>query len=336
MKKTVLLALAAVALLYAYNLWQAAQPFAGVWPTPPGPKAEAERLERLVTELVARFPHRHGGNPAELNASGAWLESLLASQGLGPVRQPLSANGQDYFNLLVETGPTKGAEGATGPALVVGAHYDAHPETPGADDNGSGVAALVELARLLAAAPPSCRVQLALWTLEEPPYFRTAQMGSAHHARQLRSSGARLRFAVSVEMVGYFSEASASQRYPPAFPFRLAYPSRGDFALLLGDTSARGATRLLKAAFAGASALPLESVNVSRTLRGADFSDHLNFWNEGYPAFMLTDTAFLRNDHYHRATDVPATLDFARMAQLVDGLWAMVQDGCSSRHQLAP
>jgi hypothetical protein len=154
-------------------------------------------------------------------------------------------------------------------------------------------------------------------------------MGSARHAKLLRSQGADLRFALSLEMVGYFSEEPESQRFPARFPFRMAYPSTGSFALLLGDDSSRPLVRRLKAAFRGGSPIPVYSANVSRTLPGADFSDHRSFWEAGYPAFMLTDTAYLRNPHYHSATDLPETLDYVRMAQLVDGTAAMLADACA-------
>ena len=218
---------------------------------------------------------------------------------------------------------------AAGRSGVVSAHYDVHPETPGADDNASGVAVLLEIVRLLRGHAPRCPIIAAFWTLKEPPYFRTAHMGSAHHARHLRRGGERLRFALSLEMLGYYSDVPGSQRYPPNFPFRVAYPSEGNFVLLLGDATSTAMTRRFKAAFKGASSTTIRSINVSRHMAGADFSDHLNFWQAGYAAFMLTDTAFLRNSHYHRSTDGPETLDYRRMSHVADGVTAALLDACA-------
>lgn len=304
--------------------WHTVQPFAEVRSVALAARARPERLEQVVRTLVERFPTRHGGDPQVLDAAGAWLEGELVAEGSAPKRQTFSASGADRFNVLAHFGPEEG------PRVVVGAHYDAHPKTPGADDDASGVAAVLELARLLRAQPPRCPVDRALWTLEEPPYFRTASMGSAHHAKQLKDAGQAVRFAVAVEMVGFYSDRDGSQRYPPNFPFSLAYPAEGNFALLLGTSDTAALTRRLKGAFLGAGGLPVASVNVSRTMAGADFSDHLNFWNEGYPAFLLTDTAFLRNERYHTPQDLPETLDYRRMALLVDGLAAAVLDGCAA------
>lgn len=314
----------ALLLVYGATVWSVAQPLSGRRSVPLAARAEAARLESTVRALYERFPHRQLGRPEQLAAAGAWLESELERNGVGPWRQEFVVRGEPVFNLLARVGPNAGAR------VVVGAHYDAHPDTPGSDDNASGVAALLEVARLLGTTVPSCPVELALWTLEEPPFFRTPDMGSARHAAELRKSGAAVRFALSLETLGYYRDQGGSQRYPPNFPARPLYPSAGDFVLLIGDSGSTALTRRLKSAFAGTTSVPIESVNVPRTFPGADFSDHQSFWQAGYPAFMVTDSAFLRNPNYHRATDTPETLDFERLARAADGVAAMVLEACSA------
>jgi hypothetical protein len=137
-----------------------------------------------------------------------------------------------------------------------------------------------------------------------------------------------VRAAFSLEMLGYFRDEDGTQHYPPRFPASIVYPSAANFVLLLGDSGSSELTRHLKSAFAGTSSVPIESANVPRTMGGADFSDHLNFWNAGYTAFMVTDSAFLRNPNYHRATDTADTLDFKRLAAAADGVAAMALAAC--------
>jgi hypothetical protein len=316
MKAILVIGVVTVALLYIASCWSIAQPFAGARTVTITRRAEAVTCERVVRALTERFPHRSGGNDDELAAAGLWLEGQLAERGLLSERQKYDGS---RFNVLSSVGVGQH------PEIVIGAHYDAHEDTPGADDNASGVAVLLEVLRSLAVQPPGCRVEAAFWTLEEPPYFRTASMGSRHHAEQLQAERAPLRFALSLEMLGYFSDV---QRYPPGFVYAPAYPSRGDFVLLLGDSRSADLTRRLKSAFHGSTPLPVASLNVSQTFPGADFSDHASFWRAGFTAFMLTDTAFLRNPHYHHPTDTADRLDYVRLAQVADGVAAMVLDAC--------
>ncbi len=207
--------------------------------------------------------------------------------------------------------------------IVVGAHYDAAGPYPGADDNASGVAGLIELAHLLGKATLPLRVELVAFTLEEPPHFATFQMGSAVHAASLKKQGVSVRLMVSLEMIGYFSDASGSQGFPtPALkPF---YPSAGNFITIVGKPSEGALVRRVKKAMQAASPLPVYSINAPQTVPGIDFSDHRNYWQAGYPAVMLTDTAFYRNKNYHTEQDTPETLDYRRMALVVEGIYAAV------------
>jgi Zn-dependent M28 family amino/carboxypeptidase len=210
-----------------------------------------------------------------------------------------------------------------GERLVVGAHYDAFGPYPAADDNASGVAGLIELAYLLGQHPPALAVELVAFTLEEPPYFRTAEMGSAVHAQSLKAAGVTVRVMFSLEMIGYFSDAPDSQRFPVPL-LSLCYPSRGNFITVAGNVGEGLLVRRIKRAMSGASELPVYSINAPRLIPGLDFSDHLNYWQAGYPAVMITDTAFFRNRNYHTMQDTADKLDYRRMAQVVEGVMAAV------------
>ncbi len=209
------------------------------------------------------------------------------------------------------------------PRIVVGAHYDAFGmfgSNPGADDNASGTAGLLELARLLRGQSLARRVDLVAFTLEEPPLFGSARQGSRVHARGLAAAGVRVEAMVCLEMIGYFSE-----RQPwPSVLLALVYPRRGHFVGVVGQPFDRGLARRVKrsmrvAAGPGGARVPVYSFN-GPAMMGTDASDHASFWELGIPAVMVTDTAFLRNPHYHAPGDRPETLDYRRMAAVVDGV----------------
>jgi hypothetical protein len=281
------------------------------------PAADAKRLERDLRAIVALGPrdHLHPENLAKVAELAA--RELTAAGGVVE-RQPFTVDGRQYENVIARFGPEAGAR------VVIGAHYDTCGPLPGADDNASGVAGVLELARALGRRPPSGRVDLVVWPNEEPPYFRTTQMGSSVHARALRDANIDVRAMISVEMIGDFRDEPGSQRYPTSL-LKLFYPTRGNFIAVISGLGRRhgGAlVRPVKRAMRGASSLPVYSLAGPRFLPGIDFSDHRSFWDVGYPALMVTDTAFYRNDRYHTPDDTPERLDYARMAQVVDGLEA--------------
>ena len=231
--------------------------------------------------------------------------------------QVYEVKGKTYRNVIAEFGP------ATTNRIVVGAHYDGCADTPGADDNASGVAGLVELAHLLADTELKRRVELVAYTLEEPPFFRTQHMGSAQHARRARAEGIDIKAMLCLEMIGYFTDAPNSQRFPSA-ALKALYPDEGNFLAVVGIGGDDGLTKKVKVAARGATDLPVHALRASRGFPYIDFSDHLNYWNQGYHAVMLTDTAFMRNTRYHTAYDTPDTLDYDRMAKVVVGTHAAV------------
>jgi Zn-dependent M28 family amino/carboxypeptidase len=206
---------------------------------------------------------------------------------------------------------------------VIGAHYDSHGGTPGADDNASGIAGLLELAHLLGRSAPGRPVELVAYTLEEPPHFRSPHMGSVWHARALKAEGRDVELMLSLEMIGYFSDSPGSQAYPLA-AMKLAYPDRGNFIALVGQFGDFGLSRSVKAAMSGATDLPVYSLNAPAFVQGVDFSDHRSYWAQGYPALMVTDTAFMRNRNYHRVGDTFDKLDYKRMAMVVQSVYAVL------------
>ena len=292
------------------------------WVSPAtSPQAEIDPavLERHVRTLAETYHPRSVDDAAQLEAAGDYVLAQLRAAGGSPEIQAYDVDGQRYRNFIVRYGPSDG------PLLVIGAHYDACGSTPGADDNASGTAALIELARLLSSHPPSRPVELVAYTLEEPPYFRTSAMGSARHARELQRQGREVRLMVAIEMIGFFRDGPHTQGFPMAGLGAL-YPDVGNFITVVGRFGDVRTVRRVKALFLGASDLPVESINAPRGVPGVDFSDHLNYWKLGMPAVMVTDTAFLRNPNYHAATDTPDTLDYGRMAKVVRALYAVAME----------
>lgn len=274
-------------------------------------RAEAQRLRAHVEVLARDLVPRDAGHPENLDRAAAYISRQFDLAGLAPELERYEARGGRYANVVARIG-----EGSA--PLVIGAHYDAFGEfgaNPGADDNASGVAGLLELARLIAGREIPGGLELVAFSTEEPPFFGSRQMGSAVHVDRMLADGRRPWGMVSLEMIGFFAER---QPWPSALLAAL-YPARGDFVMLAGRRSDRALIRALKPGFLGGSAVPLVSYG-GPFIGGLDASDHVSFWDRGLSAVVLTDTSFLRNPHYHDALDTPASLDYSRMAGVVDGL----------------
>jgi Zn-dependent M28 family amino/carboxypeptidase len=298
------------------------------------PHLDPQRLQAHVRYLsIDLYPRSYDQFANTERAAQYILDAFEATGGTVTV-QEVQVEDVTYKNIIARFGP------ATGPTVVIGAHYDSHGDvhagaadtrgytpdshTPGADDNASGVAGLLELAVLLGHNAPPRGVELVAYALEEPPHFRTGHMGSAWHARSLRAGERVVTLMLSLEMIGYFSDQPGSQAYPaPAMTY--LYSDRADFVALVGRLGDFGAMRRLKAIMAGATDLPVLSINAPPSIPGIDFSDHLNYWQYEFPAFMVTDTAFMRNANYHRASDTHDTLDYERMAKVVQTVYAVAQ-----------
>lgn len=278
-----------------------------------------ERLSTHVNALVQVDRPRDAAHPENLDAVADYIRNEFALAHAVVDEQMYQVDAKNYRNVIASFGPN------TPERIVIGAHYDTHGALPGADDNASGVAGLIELAYLLDKAKPRMRVDLVAYTLEEPPYFRTEHMGSKVHATRLRQQGVNVRAMISLEMIGYFSDAEGSQDYPSAL-LKLIYPTRGNYISVVGNIGEGNLVRKVKRAMQLAAPLPVYSINAPRIIPGIDFSDHQGYWDMGYPALMVTDTAFNRNYNYHTKDDTPQRLDYSRMAQVVEQVFAAVTD----------
>jgi Peptidase family M28 len=305
-----------VPLLLLTWVWGTQPLFFAVERTPIPPVSPA-RLATHVRMLSETFFPRDITHPDNLDHVAAYIrQEFVHAQGRVS-EQPYTVAGRTYRNILARFGPD------TKERIVVGAHYDTAGMQPGADDNASGVAGLLELAHILREASLPLCVELVAFTLEEEPHVHHALMGSAVHATSLRQHNIPVRVMFSLEMIGYFTDAPRSQHFP--LPFLAAvYPSQGNFIAIVGNLSQGFVVRQMKHAMRSASSLPVYSLNAPRFVPGVDFSDHRNYWQAGYHAVMVTDTAFYRNARYHTMQDTADTLDYERMAMVVQGVYAAV------------
>ncbi|WP_455212509.1 M28 family peptidase [Kaarinaea lacus] len=274
-----------------------------------------EALKKHVITFSEHNPPR-GEDTDNLDVSALYIKEQLVKY--GDVREmEYTVWGIPYRNISILFGDE------TNERIVVGAHYDSFQGLPGADDNASGVSGLIELARLLSHTQLNRSVELVAYTLEEPPYFRTPEMGSAVHAKTLKENGVDVVVMISLEMIGYFTDEPDGQEYPFSL-MKLFYPSTGNFIAVVGNFSGFGIVRKTKRAMKKAMNLPVRSLNAPGALAGVDFSDHLNFWKYDYPALMITDTAFFRNKAYHTKNDTWDRLDYERMSEVVKGVYNAV------------
>ena len=315
-----LVALAAAA-LWALMIRMPGRSHAG--PLQPITAAEEEsraRLEAHVVALAGRIGERNYRRPAALADAAAYVTAELRALGYEVTEQPFTAGGQTFRNLeAVRLGQGRAEE-----VVVVGGHYDSVVGTPGADDNATGTAAVIELARMLRDIPLARTVRFVAFVNEEPPFFLTEHMGSRVYARAAAQRGDRIVAMLSLETIGYYSDAPRSQGYPP--PLGALYPDRGDFIGFVGNVASRALVRRSIGAFRRHARFPSQGLAGPSWVPGVFWSDHDSFWREGYPAIMITDTAPFRNPAYHTAADVPERVDHVRMARVVHGIAAVVRE----------
>ncbi len=293
-------------------------------PLPVASADQAALAQRLRQHVVAVASVEHNlRQPAALDAAARYLEAELVSYGYRVERQEFEASRQKVRNLWV-TLPGQRAPGQR--VIVVGAHYDSAHETAGANDNGTGTAAVLELARRLKdlGDVASSDIVFALYTNEEPPYFKTHLMGSRVHAKALKAAGAPVQAMLSLETMGYFSDEAASQKYP--WPLNRFYPTQGNFIAFVGTTTDLRLVRSAVKSFRSHAQFPSEGIAAPRFIPGVDYSDHAAFIDEGYPALMVTDTAPYRYPHYHTREDTPDKVDYDRLARVVQGLEGVIRD----------
>ena len=277
-------------------------------------------LRLAVTKLSREIGVRTYQDHDRLEKTVKYITGEFAAFGCQVSHQSFKFAGNTYQNVIAEL------KGRTSPekVLVAGAHYDTVRTTPGADDNASGVAGLLRLAKLLAGRPQDKTVRFAAFALEEPPTYRTKNMGSYHYAASLKKNEEQIEGMICLEMIGFFCDRPGSQHYPIPF-MKLRFPKIGNYIAMVGNRKSKKFTMEMAEGFRNAVDLPLVTLNAPAIVVGIDFSDHWSFGKFGYPAFMVTDTAFYRNPNYHSPSDLPDTLDYNLMAKVVEGLAAAVE-----------
>lgn len=296
-------------------------------PIPTGSDTAA-RLYKDVHELAAVIGERNVSKPAEMGLAQSYILDRFRAVGYKPRIHPYPIKGiglvythtsSPTANIsVVVPGPTSNS-----PVFVVGAHYDTALGNPGADDNASGVAVLLELASRFRSHRSSHELHFVAFGTEEPPFFYTQDMGSYHYASMLGAQGREVAGMASLEMLGYYSDEPDSQTYPPFLSF--FFPSKANF---VGAVSNLSSWRLRSAFGAGmkfSEKIRVVAVSLPAFVAGVSLSDNLSFWRHGYKAIMITDTAFLRYRHYHHVSDTPNRLDYERMAAVVDAVEAGIK-----------
>ena len=279
------------------------------------PEITADRLRQHVYHLAATIGERNVYRPQALHAAEDYIRATWRDQGYEVIAQECTAEGVRSANLeITRRGITRAAE-----ILLVGAHYDSVLGSPGANDNGSGVAALLELSRLLAGVAPARTLRFVAFTNEEPPFFLFGNMGSMQYARAARRRGDDIRLMIALETIGFYSDAPGSQSYPPLF--RYFFPARANFIGLVSNFRSRRALRQLARAYRAATDFPMQHAATFAAIPGVAWSDHLSFWRQRYRALMITDTAFYRYPWYHTGQDTPEKLNYREFARMTNGLF---------------
>jgi Zn-dependent M28 family amino/carboxypeptidase len=280
----------------------------------------AARARRIVETLAGDYPSRHGSNPEALNGAASFIEQEFTSLGYQVQSQWYESDGGRVRNMIVE----KKGESPEQASIVIGAHYDTVVGTPGADDNGTGIAGLIELSRLLKGHKGNRTIRFVAFPNEEPPYFYTHRMGSRHYARNLKESGESIFAMLTLEMIGYAGEGF-KQLYPaPLLRILGRYPKDGNYIALVSNLRSARVLSMVRKAMREHGTVGVESLTAPGFVPPLFLSDHSSFWKYGFPALMITDTAFLRNPHYHSSTDTADTLNYDFLASVVDAVYAAV------------
>ena len=310
---------AAIAWLAWYMVAMPGKSYAGgLQPLSEEERALADRLSRHVRAIASR-EHNVWTAPA-LEMAAQYIERTLSEQGHAVAAQRFRYQSSEVRNIEVQI-----AGGASASEIiVVGAHYDSIAGATGANDNGSGVAAGLELARLMRGAQLERSVRFVAFVNEEPPFYRTGEMGSQYYARRSRERGENVVAMLSLETIGYYSDRGGSQRYP--FPLGLFYPASGNFVAFVSKLGSRRLLRRALGACRRHAEFPSEGVAAPAFIPGVDWSDHWSFWQQGYPALMVTDTALYRYPWYHSVQDTPDKIDYERLARVVTGLGGMLEE----------
>jgi Zn-dependent M28 family amino/carboxypeptidase len=307
--------------LWLLMIWMPGQSFAGSLPPLTSLQQDLRaRLRQHVETLSVTIGPRNIDHKANLDKASKFIGQELTAMGYKVERQSYSARGNTFENLSVEiTGKQRPKD-----IVVVGAHYDSAFDSPAANDNGSGVAATLELARAYADRQPARTLRFVFFANEEPPFNWKDDMGSLVYAKGCKERQEKIIAMMSLETIGYYSDEPNSQRYPE--PLDKLYPNRGNFVAFVGNLNSRELVRGAIRSFRRQNQFPSEGAALPNTLPGVGWSDHWSFWQVGYPAIMITDTAPFRYPNYHTSEDLPSKIEFDRLTQVVAGIDTVISD----------
>jgi hypothetical protein len=277
-----------------------------------------EELRADVQRLAGEIGERNMWHYAELNAAADFIENSFSRAGLHPRRDSYELHGQACHNIEAEI------PGTHPEIILIGAHYDSVFGSPGANDNGSGVAATLALARRFAGRKPEHTLRFVAFANEEPPYFLSGEMGSLVYAGRCKARGDKISAMISLETIGYFSDAPHSQTYPSP-GLGLFYPKVGNFIGFVSNVHSRALLRRVVALFREHAKIPSEGAALPSFVPGVSWSDQWSFWRNGYPGIMVTDTAPFRYPYYHSANDTPDKLDYDRFTLVVSGMEKVIE-----------
>jgi hypothetical protein len=286
-----------------------------------------EELRANVQKLAGEIGERNMWHYAQLNAAADFIEDCFSRAGLRTRRDSYEMRGQACYNIEAEI---PGAQQGTAvsrppPIIIIGAHYDSVFGSPGANDNGTGVAATLALARRFASAKPKHILRFLAFVNEEPPYFLSGEMGSLVYARRCKERGDKISAMISLETIGYFSDAPHSQTYPSP-GLGLFYPKIGNFIGFVSNVHSRALLRRVIKLFRKHAKIPSEGASLPAFIPGVSWSDQWSFWQHGYPAIMVTDTAPFRYPYYHSSNDTADKLDYDRFTLVVSGIEKVIED----------
>ena len=288
-------------------------------PLSPDEVALREELQADVLKLAGEIGERNMWHYTQLNAAADFIENSFSRAGLQPRRDSYEMHGQACHNIEAEI------RGASPRILLVGAHYDSVLGSPGANDNGSGVAAMLALARRFVGRKTEHTLRFVAFVNEEPPYFLSNEMGSFVYAGRCKTRGDRIDAMISLETIGYFSDAPHSQTYP-APGLGILYPKVGNFIGFVGNVGSRALLRRSVALFRKHAKIPSEGAALPAFIPGVSWSEQWSFWRNGYPGIMITDTAPFRYPYYHSGSDTPDKLDYDRFALVVSGMQKVIEE----------
>ena len=309
---------AVLVLLWWFGMRMPGKNVSKAGPLSPDEVVLRDELRADVQKLAGEIGERNMLHYTQLNAAVDFIEDSFSRAGLRPRRDSYERQGQACHNIEAEI------SGNRPEIIVIGAHYDSVFSSPGANDNGTGMAATLALARRFASAKPKHALRFVAFVNEEPPYFLSGEMGSLVYARRCKERGDKISAMISLETIGYFSDAPHSQTYPSP-GLGLFYPNVGNFIGFVSNVKSRALLRRVITLFRKHAKIPSEGASLPAFIPGVSWSDQWAFWQHGYPAIMVTDTAPFRYPYYHSSNDTPDKLDYDRFTLVVSGMEKVIE-----------